>query len=198
LLLNNSQWNELEAYGLDGLYLFKFEYIGNGSDSTISHLSINQKQVVFNKGAFPLEEFEFYGEGDFKFRTHHTNALQNIEINEDLLNVSSISTNYQVASGSVYGKIPLGDIIMESTDVFSIPGNYFDMYKYDFVENDADFVLINYISEGENMVTSTIKLDNNGLFYNDKISLILNARHLDRNETINMTVPVDWIEVEYD
>jgi hypothetical protein len=204
------QFSDFIVQGLDeGVY--RLSFVNSNADSTISDIHINQKKVVFNKYAFTLDKMELYSEWNaFKMQTYHAGYKQKIFFNEDVLNISKEKQDFFYSSSEpVIINITKGDIVINAADVFSTSQeNYFypSMYKLYALDNldkskiDTDFLLLNYHFEKNayNWTAVDFTINNNGLYYEDKLSVMLNAKHLGNKMYANYTIPIDYIEAKYE
>ncbi|MBN2880933.1 hypothetical protein JXM83_02665 [Candidatus Woesearchaeota archaeon] len=188
--------------GLDlGLYYLEFSNVG--SDSSLYNLKINQEKVDFVGNVHFLEPVSVYlSEGRYNFVTWHNDAKQNLKINNETISIYSVKVDYPYfGSGELV--IPKGDIIIQTSSLFSLEKNLFNPFEYETVDIDSlnksnlpvDNVVLNYFVEGDEWKTATVRIYNDNLFYDDSLSLILKATHLDTNA--NLTIPVSSISVKF-
>ncbi len=189
----------------EGVYKLYIHYVGEGEDSTIKNLWINQKKVVFDKYAHPLSGFSFYSKrNSFRFKTYHEVNFQNITINKELVKINKTYVDHTYESNfEIKGIVPKGDIMIKSNEVFSISKkNYFEPYKYDLVDTSgigiymAEYVVLNYRwVRKDGWIISSVEVPISGLYFKDTLSVILNAPHL--KSYSDYTVPVDFIGVKF-
>ncbi len=192
------------------VYLLKISFIGEGVDSTINNLKINQKKVVFNRKAYPLKPFKFYSEkNSFTFQTWHDSSKQIISINNDFINLSrrGVILNYSSEINDLEGYLPKGDVVINSNYVFSTTKeHYFRPFKYRLIDIDefvkykrkVDYVLIDYTwhKDGKWIIAKR-NIKERGLYYKDKLSLVLSAKHLEDSKYKNFSIPVDYVKVKF-
>ncbi len=203
-----------EVRGLEeGIYFLDFEF--SNTDSTFKNIRINQKNVVFDKYAFPLNEFQCYAEkGNFSFMTLHDNKIKPILINNTqnlfVLNLSEKKKeySYEIREGTEVQINGQGDVVIDSNHFFSInKESYFEPFKFDLVDIDdlknkkksgLDYLLVNYhpiTEEGWIKTMVSIPITPDLYFEKERLELSLNIPVLKSSQISNL--PISMIAAKY-
>ncbi|MCK9596035.1 hypothetical protein M0R19_02545 [Candidatus Pacearchaeota archaeon] len=224
----NDQKGELQTGELkEGVY--KLELKNNG-DMLVTKIKLNQNKIVLRGSVFLaqsgayFDNFEETSKVYFKTQkyltlttqTWHTYALQTIKINGDELNISKISTGYTTIaepSDDFYQiKSEKNDIKISGPEFFSFTeDSWFNpfagknvQYKSDlrYLEQNADYVLVDYISpkeeNGWKIASISLNVEKDNLYIkNDKLNIMFNTAHLNQNKNDTKTkyIPIDWINI---
>lgn len=135
------------------LYYLDMIYLGDGLDSQIDNLSINQKFVDFNKRSFLTKPYEFKANNvqAMKIVTWYGDKNRSILINgkKELIN-KKMPIEYKSSGENVYVIDDLGNTIISVNNYYSFPKNYFDVENLGFSNNglESDYLILNYRYDG--------------------------------------------------
>ena len=206
----------------EGVYMI---VIQNNGDMIINQITINQNKLVADKNVFLAGSniyqnsssnpstlyFKNKRESTVYLSTYHSQGLQNSSINGAIVNLNETQTKFNLtinkSDGFSYINSPKNDIIINSVNYFSFTkDSYFEPFEYrviglddiEFVKANADYVLSDYQEpvEDNGWLIGTAEFDVKDLYVKDnKLSMILNAKHLGNPVYENYTIPVDCINV---
>lgn len=224
----NDQKGKLEVSGLkEGVY--KLELKNNG-DMLITKIILNQNKIVLKGSVFLAQSGAYFNnfEEDSKVyfktqkyltltaQTSHDYALQTIKINDRELEIKKQNKKYELGlepSENFYRvKSEKNDITISGPEFFSFTEeswfNPFEgknvKYKNDlkYLEQNADYVLVDYISpkeeDGWKIASISLNVEKDNLYIkNDKLNIMFNLGHLNqnKNDTKNNYIPIDWINI---
>ena len=207
---------------LNGIYKLEF----SSFDGLIKEIQINTNKIVIDNKIFLANNDLYLQENKesklylktikpqkLKLLTYHSHGIQEINYNNNIFNFYKEDEPLflNLDKNEYIFTIPKNDIILEYPGYFAFSEeNYFEPFKKriislnnnkEYLLENADFIITNYnIPEEINdyIITETtfnIKKDN--LFINqNKLSLVFNIPHLSREEYLNYTIPVDWIDIK--
>ncbi len=207
--------------------VYRIELINNG-DMIIKQITINQNKFVADKNVFLADNglysnsssnpstlyFKNKRESTVYLSTYHSQGFQNISINRAAVNLNETQTKFNLTispgDGFSYIYSPKNDIMISSVNYFSFTrDSYFEPFEYgvigiddaNFVKANADYILTDYTPpvEDNGWLIGTAEFDAKDLYIKDnKLSIILNAKHLGSDVYSNYTIPVDWVNVSID
>jgi len=201
--------------------VYKVQLLGT-SDTIIREIKLNQNKAVF-EGNLLLADNSLYNltqkptkiflnstkNSKISFFTYHKGGLQNITINNKNLEIEEINTESicNMTPGFYEIKSIKNDFVIKTLNYVSFTkDSYFEPFEYrviglddiESVKENADYILTDYMPpvEDNGWLIGTAEFDAKDLYIKDnKLSIILNAKHLGNSVYENYTIPVDYINV---
>lgn len=205
----------LSTDNLNGVY--RIEILSN-ADSIITKIESNQNKLVFYEHLF-LADNSLYGvdnkssqiytvnykDSPIRFQTYHRQGLQIVKTVNHTFDINQIQTwlDFDLTPGQTLITSYNNDIIIEGPFYFAFSKeSYFRPYRYKITRNFdfADYLILDYtkpVQDGDWIIGEASFNTASLVPINNKYSFLLNAPHLSNNQSKNMTIPVDWIEVTY-
>jgi hypothetical protein len=203
---------------IEGVYRIDME---NDADLLIREIKINQNKLVVDRTIFLADNNMYgietipsklytraYGNSIISLLVYHPEGYQNITINNKTININEILAEFNVLVNKSEDFIEIdsenNDIIIGSANYYAFSKeSYFDPLEYHLLDIEdadyADYVLTDYEppSEDDGWLIGTAEFNTNDLSIKDnKLSIVLNARHLGNEAYSNYTIPVDYLETK--
>jgi len=210
----------------EGVYKLELE---NNDDMLITKIKLNQNKIVLYKKVFLAQNDIYFNDFEEKsylyfktpkdikliVQTWHDEGIQTIYVNKGILKIRKKIEEYHLdilASNDFYELVSKkNDIKIKGPEFFAFSEeSWFNPFegkniKYkndiDYLENNADFVLVKYTPtkyQGNDWRIATTSFNLKDLYIKDgKLSMTFNAPHLNakKNETNQMYIPIDWINI---
>jgi len=200
--------------------IYRIELTNNG-DMIIKRIEVNQSKLVVAKKIF-FAGNKIYGvdtipsniytkiNRDMKMGIFplHREGLQKVRIGNITIDITEVQKRYEIdvkkSDKITEINVPNNDIEFSCDGYFSFTkDSYFEPYEYTVVNiknyKNADYLLIEYEEpekDGDWLIGQT-EFDLKELYVKDnKLSIMLNARHLGDKKYSEYTIPVDWIKAE--
>jgi hypothetical protein len=147
-------------------------------------------------------------------QTWHDYALQTIYIDDQKLKIKEVNEKFTLdlkPSDNFYIlKSEINDIKITGPEFFSFTeDSWFDPFEgknvqyknnLEYLEKNADYVLVDYVSpinkDGWKIASLSLDIEEDNLYIkDDKLSMLFNVGHLNKNETKQNQIPIDWINI---
>ncbi len=204
----------------EGVYKLEF----SNFDGLIREIKINTNKIVVSNKIFLADSdiyikgiekpsvlyTEFMRPSEISFKTWHNSALQTVYVNNKKVHINE-KINSRIFSGEVGGytiKSNKNDIIIETLGYFAFSKkSYFEPFKNrvvqikndkEWVVNNLDYVITDYFipkKEGEWVIAETEFYIDDLYIKDNKLSIAFNVPHLSRDEFVDYTIPIDWINI---
>ncbi len=203
----------------EGVYRIEF---ANNDDLLITKIKGNIPKLVFPKlflgdnKVYGVPDrnasiFAYLSDGVLYLQTNHQAGLQNLRIDHLPFHFTTEDKPIKIDLSPGFHTLFLekGDVILRGNrgSYFSFDEQqYFHPYQFYETNNpkDADVIVLqelpkNNVKEEDGWLKAEATFALNNTYINEKreLSFVFNTPHLTKNETMNYTIPVKKIEVEY-
>ncbi|MCK9568243.1 hypothetical protein M0R72_04800 [Candidatus Pacearchaeota archaeon] len=211
----------------EGVYKLELK---NNEDLLITKLQLNQNKIVV-KGPILLAESNAYfndldSESNLFFKVRksilvyaqiwHNEGIQIIKINDYRIKLEEKNEKGGISLDYLEGFYKIrsskNDVKISGPSLFAFTeDSWFDPFESEklyyktnitYLENNADYVLVNYSSpkeeNGWKIASLSFNIKEDDLYINDdKLNILFNAAHLNQNKNNTNTyyIPIDWINI---
>jgi hypothetical protein len=224
--ITKTQSGTLNVPGLkEGVYRLELK---NNDDVIITRISINQNKLIVKDKVFLASSTVYFNDLTdpsklyfksnkpitLKFTTYHDAAAnQTIKIDDQRLKIikAKVDYNQSIQQSSLMHQITSekNDLLVSGSDFYSFTeDSWFEPFnsakillKDDsiYLENNADYVLVNYLpvqDAGDGWKISNTNIQLSRLYITDKkLNMLINIPHLANNATKSKYIPIDWINM---
>ena len=205
----------------EGVYKLVF----SDFDGLIREIKVNTGKIVAANKVFLADSDAYFSgiqkssqiyteairPSQLSFRTYHNAGLQTIRINSDNLEINNLNqTTFKISAGDYTIKSDKNDIIVSYPGYFAFSKeNYFEPFKQriipiqnnlQWLQDNADYLITNYevpVEDSGWLISNSefnIKQDNL-VVINNQLSMVYSIPHLGNENTMNYTIPIDWINI---